>query len=312
MKKILITGASGFIGRHCLPYLQKNNYEIHATTIEQNSNIKNYPNVIWHQCNLLDTSSVKHLFKNINPTHLLHLSWFVEPQTYLNSPNNIDWLESSIRLIKEFINHGGKRVAIAGTCFEYDLKHGYCSESTTPLKPTSLYAKSKNSLLSATEELCSIHNISYAWCRIFFTYGPYEYPTRFIPSIINSLLSNKKFTCLARDDIRDYLYVEDVAHALVSSLDSTFCGSVNIASGNPTKIKDLVQIIAQEMKKSNLIDFKRNVSEKLPIIHANTTRLCDVIGFSPSFTLEQGIKKTIDYILSKNKIYSTQEFSLPL
>ena len=123
MKKVLITGATGFIGRHCLPLLLAKDYEVHAVSSkvpEKDSN-----DIHWHHINLLEADSFSDLMSKVKPSHLLHLAWYMLPGDCWNSPENFRWLDASIRMLQLFAKHGGKRVIVTGTCAEYDWSYGY-------------------------------------------------------------------------------------------------------------------------------------------------------------------------------------------
>src|SRR5689334_19533914 len=118
MKKVLITGASGFIGRECLSLLTDLNYEVYALTSKTPSFF--LENVQWIKFDLLKDFSIDDLLKKIKPSHLLHLAWVTTPGKLWEAKENLDWLELSTHLIEAFAHNGGKRAVLAGTCAEYD------------------------------------------------------------------------------------------------------------------------------------------------------------------------------------------------
>ena len=141
MKKILVTGASGFIGKHCLPLLVQRGFEVHGTSTTTGFQS---PGVQMHQVDLLDHQQVQRLLSIIRPSHLLHLAWIATPPIFWTSPENPKWVQASFSLMQRFIEQGGMRAVFSGSCAEYDWSYGTCSEETTPLHPATLYGKSKN------------------------------------------------------------------------------------------------------------------------------------------------------------------------
>jgi len=123
MKKVLLTGASGFIGRHCITPLVNSGYEVHCIST-RNVNEQS-EGVYWHKADLLKTLDVSSLVSNIKPESLLHLAWHMQPGDTLNDPCNIEWIEKSLSLLRVFKDNGGERAVIAGTCYEYDLNDGF-------------------------------------------------------------------------------------------------------------------------------------------------------------------------------------------
>jgi nucleoside-diphosphate-sugar epimerase len=293
MKSVLLTGASGFIGSHCIPLLIDRGYEVHALTSKKNS--QNDPRIIWHTVDLLNPDQVRRAMKKICPSHLLHFAWYTVPGKYWSAPENIPWLQASLNLVQEFSACNGERMVGAGTCAEYDWRYGYCSENVTPLNPETLYGISKRSVQSLSQELLRTAKISSAWGRIFYLYGPYEDPTRLVPSIINSLLREEPAPCTTGYQIRDYLFVEDVADAFVRLLDSTVSGPVNIASGKPVAIRDIIQTIGIKIGHENLIRYGQipTSPSEVPFLVADNRRLVSDVGWNQRYSLEAGLEKTI-------------------
>src|SRR6266404_7111693 len=146
MKKLLLTGASGFIGRHCLSALAPRDYEVHAVSSKERAGDSTFPGVDWHQVNLLDRAQVSRLLEQLRPTHLLHCAWCAVPGGFWTAPENFGWLEASLHLLQTFAASGGQRVVGVGTCAEYDWRGGYCSEQDTPLNPITTYGICKHAL----------------------------------------------------------------------------------------------------------------------------------------------------------------------
>src|SRR5436190_5168313 len=147
---------------------------------------------------------------------MLQLDWYAVPGRYWTSTENIRWVHASLELLQLFREHGGERVVMAGTCAEYSWAGGYCSESATELAPASLYGTCKHALRLIVEAYAEQTNLSVAWARLFFLYGPFEDSTRLVASVIRSLLKGQPALCSSGNQQRDFLYVEDAAKALVA------------------------------------------------------------------------------------------------
>ncbi|HDS01577.1 MAG TPA: NAD(P)-dependent oxidoreductase [candidate division Zixibacteria bacterium] len=295
MNKIIVTGATGFIGSHCLPLLVAEGYEVHAITTRKVRTEDR--NIIWHCLDLFDSRMIETLFSEIRPTHLLHFAWTTEHGVYWNSMDNFNWLKAGVTILQKFAAAGGERIVMAGTCAEYDWRYGLCSEQITPLNPHSVYGNCKKSLQQLTESFCTQTGLSWAWGRIFFLYGPRENPLRLVPSVINALLQNREARCSAGTQIRDYLYVKDVASAFVKVMGSGFNGSLNIASGKAVTVRDIVSAIAEKVGRPDLIKFGGVMENKdePPMILADTRQLSVKIGWQPEYDLKRGLAETISY-----------------
>lgn len=295
MKRVLLTGATGFIGRNCLSQLADAGYEVHAVTSCLPLPVQGSVN--WHQADLLDPSQADALVAAVAPTHLLHAAWYAVPGQYWTSPANVHWTQASLSLIQSFISCGGRRVAGVGSCMEYDWSYAYCTEARTPTAPATLYGACKRALWQVLEKLAQQHGISAAWGRPFFLYGPHEHPRRLVSSVIRSLLSGETARCTHGNQIRDFLHVEDVAGALVALLDSDVRGAVNIASGQPVALKQIIYSIAAQIGRPDLVQLGAlpSMPDEPRLVAADTTRLNGEVGWRPHFDLDAGLAQTIDW-----------------
>jgi len=295
MKKILVTGASGFIGRHTLPLLLQAGYEIHAVSFKDKK--ENQPGLKWYQTNLKDSSCVQDLITKIQPTYLLHFAWCAEPGRFWTDPENTEWVRSSMELLKHFHEQGGKRAVISGSCAEYDWNKSFLSENSGPQKPATLYGKCKQELQIKSQSFYRETNLSLCWVRIFFVYGPYEHSARLVPSVVCSLLKNETADCSNGNQKRDLLFVEDVASGFVSILENRITGIVNIGSGRGVILKNVIETIGDKIGRRNLIRMGVLPSPKNdpPILVANTKRLTEEVGWTPKFNINTGLDHTIQW-----------------
>lgn len=293
MKRILVTGASGFVGNECYNLLKNAGYDVVGSCYRV-GNSDFFPMDLLH---IPYPNYIRDVLLEIKPEYLLHTAWDVQPG-YRNSVNNLEWVISSLRLVKDFYEIGGKRAVTIGTCFEYLPQSTIRIEYVTELAPDTLYGECKKDLYEILYAYSRNHNMSYAHARLFYLYGPKEAPNRLVPTIIKALSNNERAKYFKGDYIRDFMYIEDVARGLLATLFSEYNGPVNVASGVSVTIRNLVSIIADQMSKKYLVDSEevQALFNDPPFIVAETGVINSVIGWQPEFTLEQGIKKTIDSI----------------
>ena len=295
MKRVLLTGAAGFIGRNTIPFLRERDYEVHCAYIDGQRLAEEKEGVIWHECNLLDADKQRRLLREVSPAQLLHFAWETTHRQYWTSRYNLAWVQASLNLLVNFADCGGERAVLAGTCAEYDWSPGCYREDATPLRPATLYGACKNSTREIADHYLAQKKISFAWGRIFFLYGPHEHPERMVASVINALLRGKPARCSHGRQVRDFLYVKDVASAFVALLESGVEGPVNIASGNPVTLRDVIKMIAVKIGREVLVEYGAipagaNDPHELT---ADTKRLNTDVGWRPQFDLSRGLDETI-------------------
>lgn len=307
MKRVLLTGATGFIGRHCLSRLLGNGYEVHA--VSSRTPPEGQPGVDWHKADLLEPGQALKLVHEVRPTHLLHLAWYAVPGEYWTSSENLRWVQASLELLRAFAASGGQRIVVAGTCAEYDWQYGYCREQVTPLLPRTLYGACKHSLQLMLTTFAAQTELSAAWGRIFFLYGPKEQPNRLVASVVRSVLQGQPARSSHGEQVRDFLHVEDVAEAFVALLGSAVSGPVNVASGRPVAIKDMVYAIADSVGKRDLVRLGEVPvpASDPPLLVADVGRLRNEVGWRPRYDLASGLEQTIEWWKAKGFTPTLQE-----
>jgi nucleoside-diphosphate-sugar epimerase len=292
LKRVLLTGAGGYIGRHMLSDLALRGFEVHAVSRKPTDDLAG---VIWHTVDLLDAIATGDLVAEVGASHLMHLAWVTETGIYWQSPQNDDWLRASKNLLESFVKHGGKRAVLAGTCAEYDWTDGHCVENVTPLRAKSKYAESKLSFRDSAYTLSKTTELSVAWARVFFSFGPDEHVKRLVPAVITSLLTGERAKCGDGSLLRDFMYVADVAGAMVAVLDSEFAGDINIASGQELTLEQMVKRIASKLDALDRVDFGHYPQrpDDPQKITADISQLSDGIGWTPGYDLDSAIDETI-------------------
>jgi nucleoside-diphosphate-sugar epimerase len=282
VKRVLVTGGTGFIGRQTLEPLRARGYEVHAPGSRA--------------ADLLAPGTAARLVDELRPTHLLHFAWDARPGKYWTSTDNVAWVEASLRLLREFAGAGGERAVLAGTCAEYrwsDRVH--CVEAGTALEPATLYGAAKHGLRVVAERYAGQAGFGFAWGRIFFVFGPHEHPARLASSVASALVRGVPAETTAGTQVRDFLHAEDLGDAFAALLDSDVGGAVNVASGEPRPIRDLITALADAAGRPDLLRIgarPSNPSEPAELTAA-VDRLRDEVGWRAARTLEQRAADTI-------------------
>jgi nucleoside-diphosphate-sugar epimerase len=294
-RRVLVTGATGFIGRHALAPLARRGCEVHAVTSGAPP-ARAGPDVRWHRADLLAPGEHRELLAAVAPTHLLHFAWYAEHGRFWTSTENLRWAAATIALVQAFAEHGGRRAVLAGTCAEYRWGDpGPRTEGVTPLEPATLYGTAKNATRAVLEAGAPELGIELAWGRVFFLYGPGEDPRRLVASVIRALLAGERAPTSDGRQVRDFLHAADVAGAFAALLDSPVTGPVNVGSGDARPLLDVITAIGAATGRPDLLDVgalapRAGDPEELV---ADVARLREEVGFVAAIGLEEGIERTV-------------------
>jgi nucleoside-diphosphate-sugar epimerase len=295
VSRVLVTGASGFIGRQALAPLQELGYEVHGVSRSEQPDAAG---IHWHREDLLEPGAVPSLIDTVRPERLLHLAWFAVPGEFWTSPENRRWVEVSNELLRSFAEAGGERAVVAGSCTEYDWSgDGVLDERSSPMHPGTPYGQAKLDLSRSAAELAAQTGISVGWGRIFFLFGPEEHPDRLVASVARSILVNEPAACTDGTQERDFLYVADTADSLVALLHSSVEGPVNLGSGVPTKVSSLVEMVAESAGAPELLRLGELPMREgdPPLVVADNTRLREEVGWDRVTPLEEAVDRTVSW-----------------
>lgn len=246
---ILLTGATGFIGRRILDLLLRQDVNIVIVVRNQSSKclpkLRLQDKIIYTDNIFSETESWwEKLFFNVDI--VLHLAWFAEHDSYMDSPINEECLRGSISMAVGAIKAGVKKIVGIGTCLEYQISDEGLSIDT-PLAPQSAYAKSKAELYYFLSEYSSRYPFMFTWCRIFFIYGDDEPAAKLHSYIRGELIAGRKVILKYGDAKRDYLHVDLVAKRIIDLTFGERGGVFNICSGQSVKIKEVAYQIADDI-----------------------------------------------------------------
>ncbi len=294
--RVLVTGASGFIGSYLIPLLVRDGHEV--TAVSSRPINSESGKVRWVRADLLDEHNCRALMDQSKPECLVHLAWYAVHGKFWSASENFQWIHASTNLLRLFFDNGGRRFIGAGTCAEYDWSYGYCSEAKTPAVPRTIYGKSKDALRQYTQIFCEQNQLEWFWTRIFFPYGIGEPEGRLIPSVIRAMHQAETVNCSHGQQYRDFLHVADAASALAHLITSSAqIGIFNIASGLPIKLADIIHLCARHFEHlPNIMFGSVHVPDDDPIMLVGSVEKLRASGWTPEISLEDGIARYIhDY-----------------
>jgi nucleoside-diphosphate-sugar epimerase len=252
MKKILVSGATGFIGNYVIKELLKNNCNIIATSLnEEKARLASwFSSVKYIPFNLKEFNKTVDYYRFFDsPDILIHLAWEGLPN-YKADFHLTENLPRHYFFLKNIVENGLIDLTVTGTCLEYGMQEGILSEKTKA-NPSNPYAIAKDTLRKELEKLQEQKRFHLKWVRLFYMYGIGQSTNSLLSQLDRALQNDEpSFNMSGGEQERDYLPVEKVAEYIVKiALQTRVTGIINCSSGELIKIKDLVQDYLKEKKK---------------------------------------------------------------
>lgn len=241
--RVLLTGASGFVGRQIAKALLMRGIAVRATTRGKTSLLAAISDVV----NTPDLFSETPEFwaRALDDVDtVIHAAWYVEHGAYVTSPLNLAALAGTLRLAEAVIAAGTPRFVGLGTCFEYDLRSAMPLASSAPLAPATPYGAAKAATWMALSPAFAHAGVSFVWTRLFYLYGEGEDRRRFVPSILESVRAGKPAEMTSGTQIRDYMEVAEAGRQIVDIALGNTIGAVNVCSGRRQSLADLARELA--------------------------------------------------------------------
>ncbi|WP_426041887.1 NAD-dependent epimerase/dehydratase family protein [Brevundimonas sp. TWP2-3-4b1] len=280
-----MTGATGFVGQRVVAQLRAEGVDVVGAA--RGHGPGGEP---WASFDLLKASAPRDLIAAVRPTHLIHLAWNATPGRFWTAPDNLSWTAASAALVRSFWDAGGERLVMAGSVAEYDWSTDILGD-TSNMAPATLYGTAKDALRRLIEAAARQEDRSFAWGRIFWLYGPGEHRNRLVSDVAANLAAGLPVECSEGFQERDFLHVDDVASAFVAALRSDWRGPFNVASGRAVAVRDLIGRLGELSGRPDLIRYgaRPTPANEPPVLVADVRALIDGIGFTPRWSLDDGL-----------------------
>lgn len=249
--KILVTGATGFVGRHVVNELLRHEHHVVATSRDQDkaSTFEWFPHVQYIPCDLnWEQENFFQFFQQ--PDLLIHLAWEGLPN-YKDLFHFETNLFSNYRFLKNMIEHGLTSLVVTGTCFEYGMQSGALSEDMEA-RPDNPYGLAKDTLRKFLEQLQKNIDFELKWVRLFYLHGKGQSPNSILSQLDKALQNDEtSFNMSEGEQLRDYLPVEKASEYIVKiAMQNKVYEIINCCSGIPVSIRDLVENYLKKKQKN--------------------------------------------------------------
>jgi nucleoside-diphosphate-sugar epimerase len=308
--RVLVTGATGFIGSHLVKHLLKKNCTV-ATLMRPSSDpwrikdVQSKVKIIYGD--LAEIGQISNEVQNFSPDLVFHLGWHgASSSRFVDDPDQaFQNVPGSIELLRLIAMGDCQRWVGLGSVLEYGRYPVPISENLPP-QPTTLYGISKLSTCYLTQKLCNIYKISFAWLRLFWAYGPADVPNRMIPYVILSLLQGKKPILTPGKQLWDYLFIEDVVEALWQvATNPNVEGIFNLGSGRVHTIKSIVERIRDMIDPRLPLGLGERAYGPEQIMHlqADISKLRRATSWAPKVNIEEGLRRTVSWFRENQEVY---------
>jgi NAD dependent epimerase/dehydratase len=315
-KRVLVTGADGFIGSHLTQMLVKSGAKVRAISLYNSFNtwgwLEGIPELKEIEVitgDIRDPFFTNRVTKDIDI--VFHLAALIAiPYSYIAPASYVDTnVTGTLNVIQAALENGVKRVIHTSTSEVYGTARYAPINEAHPLQAQSPYSASKISADAMAFSYYSAFKLPLTIARPFNTYGPRQSARAVIPTVITQILSGKKSIKLGSlSPTRDFNYVTDTCRGFlaIAESDKTIGEVVNIGSNFEVSIGDTVNLIKKIMSADIQIETEeqriRPEASEVERLWCDNTKINQLTGFKPEVTLEQGLRQTIEWFSEKNNL----------
>lgn len=316
MKQVLVTGADGFIGSHLTEMLLDKGYNVKALSYYNSFNYwgwlddMRHPNLETVTGDIRDPHFCKHITKDVDT--IFHLAALIAiPYSYIAPDSYVDTnVKGTLNICQAAKENGIRRVVVTSTSEVYGTAQYVPIDENHPKQPQSPYSATKIGADAMAMSFYNAFELPVIIARPFNTYGPRQSARAIIPTIITQIANGKKEIKLGDlTPTRDFNYVKDTCKGFIelANCDAAIGQEVNIASNHEISMRDTLELIANIMKAE--VKFTEDEQRIRPQnsevfrLWGDNKKIKALTGFSPSYTIEEGLRETVKWFLDKENLY---------
>ena len=291
--KILLTGATGFIGANLWRVLLERGHDVMGVSRQPPAGNER-ESMVSHVCHVMG-ESLPDSVVSFSPEVLVHLAWDGIPD--FSAKICADNVAAQVKFLGETEKLNSlKKILVSGSCREYGDNKGLCQEAET-LAPDSYFSWAKQTLSDYFRLACQQRNINLLWFRLFYVYGPGQRSASLIPSLLQSVRDGLEPEIKNPSSAHDFIYIDDVVDAFVKGIeDKKSSGILNLGSGRIVSVFEVVEIVMDLLRGDTSPSRKRIRSlgeETLKSgLIASISQSKLVLAWTPKTGLSEGIEKT--------------------
>lgn len=291
---MFVTGATGFIGTAFCRLARERGHHIAGLLNPAKPTPTNLPaksEMAWLP-GRLDDPPWRGLQK-FRPEVCVHCAWISTPGEYLESPLNEQHLKWSEALARRLPDVGVRQFIGVGTCLEYESSKTPLREDTSPTSDGTAYARGKNAFREFLFATGPKAGLRCCWGRVFYPYGVGEHPARLCSSLIHTLRRGGKLVLKTPRSTKDYIYIDDLAAAMLTTVEKQFQGTINWGTGRGISVRKIANTAAALLGRPELVgETSDPIADPFGHVVADASRLRS-LGWQPAFDFRRGLETMI-------------------
>jgi len=295
---ILLTGPTGFIGVNFLRQALNRGHGVAALLLPSeviSSDLQAQANLRIIVGTLADPPWPQ--IQSFVPDSCLHTAWITTPGVYLESPENDRFLEWSIQFAEKFFANGGQYFMGLGSCAEYQPARQPLAEDASRLNDSTRYARCKTALRLALAQLAAQHHCQAGWGRVFYPFGVGEHPARLCTTLITKIARGEPVVLKTPESTKDYIYIDDLATAILTALEHRFAGALNLGTGRGVTVRHIAKLIGTHLRHPELISAaSQPLADPLDYMVADIAKLRS-LGWQETVGFAAGLHRLCEHLL---------------